>query len=67
MNEQITHANAVRTTHFYSNSSVVFTVTEIQTKYTVKHNTLLPYNSALHVSAHQNHHQATFITEVSKR
>jgi hypothetical protein len=37
---------------------VVFTVTEIQGKYSVKHNTLILYNNVLHVSVQQNHHQA---------
>jgi hypothetical protein len=44
----------------------VFTETEIQTKYTVKHNTLLPYNGALRVSAHQNHHQAPLLQRFQK-
>ena len=38
----------------------VFTVTEIQTQYTVKHSTLMLYNNVLHVSNHQHYHQATY-------
>jgi len=36
------------------------------TKYTVRHNNLLPYNSALHVSAHQNLHQAPLLQKFQK-
>jgi hypothetical protein len=31
--------------------------TEIQTWYTVKYKSLMPYNKTLHVSVHQNHHR----------
>ena len=33
----------------------------MQKKYTVKHNTLMPYNTVQHVSVHQNHHQETYL------
>jgi hypothetical protein len=42
---------------------VVFTVTDIQTQYTVKHNTLMLRNNVLHVSVHQYHHQATLLQQ----
>jgi hypothetical protein len=32
----------------------VFTITEIQTRYTVKHNTLMLYNNVLNISVYQN-------------
>ena len=36
------------------------------TKYTVRYNNLLPYNSALRVSAHQNLHQASLLQRLQK-
>jgi hypothetical protein len=47
-----------------SDPSAPFTGTEIQRKCTVTHNTVMPYNSALHVSAHQNHHQAPLLQQL---
>jgi len=35
----------------------VLSVNEKQIKCTVKHKTLMPLNSVLHVSVHQNYHQ----------
>ena len=40
---------------------VLFTVTEIQKKLVVKHNTWMPYSNVLHVSVHQNLHQAPLL------
>jgi len=37
---------------------IVLTVNEVQRKCTVKHNTFVPLNNVLHVSVHQNDHQA---------
>jgi hypothetical protein len=46
---------------------VLFTVTEIQTNFTVKQNTLVQHNNVLHVSVHQNHHQAPFLQTFQKQ
>jgi hypothetical protein len=35
---------------------VLFTVTEIQTNFTIKHNTSMPHNNVLRVSVHHSHH-----------
>jgi len=34
----------------------VFTVTEMETQYTLRHNTLMLHNNTLCVTVHQNHH-----------
>jgi hypothetical protein len=44
----------------------MLTITEKQRKFAVKHNTLMPYNSAHRVSVHQEPSSGTFITRVEK-
>jgi len=39
---------------------------EIQTRYTVIHNTSMPYNNMLYVPVHQNHHQAPLLQKLKK-
>jgi hypothetical protein len=41
--------------------SVAFTIIEIRTNFTAKHNILMPHNNVLHVSVHQNHHRAPLL------
>jgi len=43
---------------------VVFCILKHKRKYNVKYKTLKPYNYALHVSVHLNHHRAPFYTNV---
>jgi len=45
--------------HLVSNYSFTSLLIEMQTGYTVKRNTLMLCSNVLHVSAHQNPHQAT--------
>jgi hypothetical protein len=44
----------------------VLTVTDIQRKRTVKHNTLVPHNNVLCVLVHQNNHQAPLLQKFRK-
>jgi hypothetical protein len=57
----------VRDSNIGCSSSVVIHAvvpnrTDIQTQYAVRHNTLILYG-VLHVSAHQNHHQAPLLQQ----
>jgi hypothetical protein len=49
-----------------SDSKHILVTLEVQKKRTVEQNTVMSYSTVLHVSAHQNSHQAIFITKLHK-
>lgn len=56
------HCDTTWTDAFYSDISHCVFLRHKQLKYAIQHNTLMSYNTVLHVSICTNHHQALLIT-----
>jgi hypothetical protein len=53
--------DTVASFHLVSIYSFTSLLIKMQTRYTVRHNTLMLYSNVLHSLAHQNHHQVTLL------
>ena len=60
------YAGTTKYPKFYYIHPAVFTITEVQTNHTVKHNILMLHNIVLYFSVHPNHHWAPWFQKFKK-